>query len=93
MPGDLSIWLERGRPFRLWRVFRRHAVTRGRTRPDPAAGCDESLSGRELVDHTWTCRMRVAPRVDPEIAAAARGAPVRLARDRDTEAYSHSIRS
>lgn len=48
--ADLLIWLDPPRWLRVWRVLRRVAVYRGRTRPDMAPGCPERFDWPFLRD-------------------------------------------
>ncbi|PTX54137.1 adenylate kinase family enzyme [Litoreibacter ponti] len=53
--ADTLIWIDLPLPLRAWRVFRRTALSYGRTRPDLPDGCPEYFSA-EFWHYIWRTR-------------------------------------
>ena len=68
---DMVVFLDVPRLRCLWRVLRRWARHRGRSRPDMAAGCAERLD-MEFVRWIWTYPQRRRPGVLAKVAAAGK---------------------
>ena len=66
--SDTVVFLDLPRRVCLWRIVRRAARYRGRTRPDMAPGCPEQLSW-EFVRWVWSYPRRRRPAVLRRLAA------------------------
>jgi adenylate kinase family enzyme len=74
----------------LWRVLRRVAVYRGKTRPDMGAGCPEKVD-LEFMSYILAYRRQTLPRVEAMFAEHFAGVPVRLSTPREVEAFLASV--
>jgi adenylate kinase family enzyme len=59
---DTVVFLDRSRPLCLWRVLKRWALYRGRSRPDIAEGCPEQIN-LEFILWIWGYKKRTRPKV------------------------------
>ncbi len=76
---DTVFFLDLPRYVCVWRVFRRWIVYRGRSRPDLAEGCPESLTW-ELVCWIWTYPRRRRPDILRRLSELSEGTRVTVLR-------------
>lgn len=69
---DTVIFLDLPRRVCLWRIVKRRALHRGRSRPDMAPGCPEQLS-LEFILWVWNYNRRSRPKVLALLEEHARG--------------------
>jgi adenylate kinase family enzyme len=79
---DCVIFLDFSRYVCLWRVFRRWLAYRGRSRPDLAEGCPESLTW-EFIWWIWTYPRRRRPEILRRLAELPKSTRVVILRSRE----------
>jgi adenylate kinase family enzyme len=84
---DTVIFLDRSRWLCLWRVALRLLRFHGRTRPDMAPGCAESVDW-EFLRWVWDFPRESRPRIEEALATLPAGKRAAVLRsDRDVEAF------
>lgn len=92
--ADTMIWLDVPVALRLWRVLRRLVVHYGRTRPDMAEGCRETVGAHtvEFLVYIWRTRHSARTRLQAIHDAPPSGLRVvRLTNLRQVRAFLDSL--
>lgn len=90
--SDTIIFFDMPRLLCLWRVVRRVALHRGRTRTDMGPGCPERVDLNFLL-YIWRFPGKQAPRIRRLLASQAGKRVVVLRRPADTPAFLAAVRA